>query len=41
MVAMAKNQPIIKIATHFLVWSDTCQIKEEWLHTEVLTGVGV
>ena len=32
-------RPISKIATHFLVWSDTCQIREEWLYIVVLTCV--
>ena len=35
----AKNRPISQIATHFLVWSDTCQIREEWLYIVVLTCV--
>ena len=37
----AKMRPISKIAAHFLVWSDTCQINEEWLYTVVLTCVVV
>ena len=36
---LAKNRPISKIVTHFLVWSDTCQIREEWLYIVVLTCV--
>ena len=38
---LAKNRPISKIAAHFLMWSDICQIKKSWMYTVVLACVAV
>ena len=35
-----QNLPISKIAAHFLMWSDICQINKSWKHTVVLICIG-